>query len=130
MTVPVTRREDKLAALIAEATPLPWMLGERTVVDAPGPTRITSKGDYDFSRSGGHQVAMTFGGGSNPHCHEDAALIVAAANALPAALDIIRAARDLLDLLDFLFKGTEDHANEPAIAELRAAFAVWDNETT
>ena len=43
---------------------------------------------------------------------------------------IAEAAEDVLHLLGFLFKGTDDHANEPAIAVLREALDVLWKETT
>ena len=116
----MTRREDRLAALIAEATPLPWKMHEIGYIVARG--RSISGIDTD--------------GDARIVNDADAALISSSANALPAALAIIRAAREYRACegaeplnVDWEYLNWQSLANEKAQA-LDDAIAVWDKETT
>ena len=103
----MTRREDGLAALIAEATPGPWAWNGESVVEE------------FYGRSWeiiqGERGEITIFGCSDA----DAALIVASTNALPAALAIIRAAREHAELM-----------TAESREYLRSAIDVWDEEGT
>ena len=104
----MTWREDTLAELIAEATPLPWDdKGIQDVDEFYSTYRSLETESRDWA-------SLSIIGDDN-----DSALLAAAANALPAALDIIRAAREHAELM-----------TAESREYLRSALAVWDKETT
>ena len=79
---------EKLRALLASATPGPWHVGTEGM-------RIAKMDDY-----AGTSVRVNLSKGRDPRAEDsslDAALIVAAVNALPALLDVCEAAEACRD---------------------------------
>jgi len=73
---------NDLRALLAKATPGPWALGDGT---GEGRNVVTDEPEPWYT-------ALFYGGADEVNCDSNAALVVAAVNALPALLDRLEAA--------------------------------------
>ena len=107
-----------LRAALYKATPGPWETRFEAESDGSGVwgiDGIVETGGYD---------GMFKGGIDND---ADAALIVAAVNALPALLDIAQAAQAFLEVNSVIGGGRQV---EPAYQALREALAALDKEQT
>ncbi|RSU58052.1 hypothetical protein [Sphingobium yanoikuyae] len=125
---------QELRSLIAKATPGPWETVETKIPwsIASGKQgnhterRIATTWDHPQSRAPSPvvtgSVGLGFDGGPPAHLvhisKEDAALIVAAINHLPALLDRLEAAERVIDFLDMRrpIKGIERRSNEEVFA--------------
>ena len=107
---------ERLRTLLVEATPGPW---HDLPHDWPG------KAIPILTHDAAHTVAMAF---NREHTKSDAALIVAAVNALPALLDVAEAARRVQREWD-TFGPTGDSPTLAAHRALRSALARLEEAT-
>lgn len=94
----MTDRLEHIEALLAAATPGPWEVHQETAEECP-----LGEGLYVDHR-GGRPVAFASSGNN-----DDAALIVAARNALPDLVAAVKAARGAEDSLSYL----PDYPHQP-----------------
>ena len=132
----MSKRIDALWAMLGQASPLPWewhvynfgtygeMRRQTRYLNAPqGPRKVLLR----------HEEIYSPGDASGLMREGDAALLVAAANALPALLDVVDAARRALPVISDMTRvvrmGAGLSGEAATVMVLREALAKLDDES-